>query len=118
MINEEKLLRIEAQFDRLNDERKARHDRYSARIARSKGLRGEAVWNALPEVQTMSLAELLMLGEDELRDAGVDGATLRRAALERRMADEELRGNRAGDADYTALGQLVTNLRKYAGVMS
>jgi hypothetical protein len=115
MLDYEKLHRIEARVARLADARKTRHDRYRERVAESKQLRIDAVWQAHPDYQTRQLAELVALDADELREAGVDAKTLQRAAFERRLADEELRGDPQEDAAFAALSQLLNSLRAYAG---
>lgn len=115
MIDFDKLRRLEAHVARIGDARRVRGERYREHVTRSKALRTDAVYQAHPEFQTLSLNELLAVTDHELHEAGVDTKMLRRAALERRLAEDELRTNPQEEAEFAALSTLARNCRIYAG---
>lgn len=109
-----KLYRLEAQLEVLAEARRGRHHSYRNRIAVSRELRNEAIAGADHHYQTMSLAELVAKSDEELTAAAVDVKVLRRAAVERHMADAIQRGDPQGDEEFAALSALVPRLRDYA----
>jgi hypothetical protein len=115
MIDYVKLHRMEAELARMADARRSRSERYTQHITRSKELRAEAVRHGDPDFQTMPLNDLLAISDEELIAAGVDARTLRRAALERRLAEDERRTVPGEEAEFAALSTLVRACRAYAG---
>lgn len=115
MIDFDKLNRLEAQVARMEDARRTRSGRYRDHIARSKELRTAAVHGAAPDFQTMQLSELLAFPDHELHQVGVDTKVLRRAALARRLAEDELFTSPQEEAEFAALSTLARNCRIYAG---
>lgn len=111
----EKLYRLEAEFELMANARRARTETYRSRIEMSKALRAEAVADAHPDYQAKPLAELLTLTSDKLEEAGVDEKKLRRAAIERHLADGVQRGDPMDEKHFAALSTLLPKLRDHAG---
>ncbi|TFZ00667.1 hypothetical protein EZ313_19645 [Ramlibacter henchirensis] len=110
----DKLYRLEAHLEVLGEARRGRAEAYRNRIAASRALRTEATIAAHPEYQVMSLADLAARPSDELKQAGVDESLLRRAAVERHLADAIMRGDPRDEEEFVALSALVPRLRDYA----
>jgi hypothetical protein len=110
-----KLLKMEARHDYLAGLLRAGRDSYRTRIESSKYLRSEAVALAEPEAQTMTLQALLALTDDQLAAAGVEVVTLRRAGIERHLADGVLQTDPAINAEFAALSTLLPKLRNHIG---
>ena len=115
MINVEKLYYLESVAARAGDARRIRSERHREYAMSAKTLRTAATVDAHPDMQTMSLAALLALPEVQLADAGVDVRTLKRAALENRRAQDEVRTTVQEDAEHHAILTLAQACRHYAG---
>lgn len=109
-----KLYLLEARLEVLAESRRGRSESYRSHIAHSKVLRGEATSVAHPDYQVMPLADLLACSVDELNRAGVDEKRLRRAGVERHLAEAVQRGDPRDEAEFVALSVLVPRLREYA----